>query len=115
MDDCIFCKMVKGEIPSTKIYEDNDFIVVKDINPQPKVHYLMIPKEHYADLTELNEERAAKLGAGLKNLATDVAIDKLCLKEGFRIVANTGKFGCQSVKHLHFHLLGGEQLTDQMG
>ena len=115
MSDCLFCKMVKGEIPVNKLYEDEDFIVIKDINPEPKVHYLMIPKEHYANLTELNDERAVKIGKGLKILSTTIALEKLNLKEGFRVVANTGDWGGQSVHHLHFHLLGGEKLTDKMG
>ena len=114
MDDCLFCKMVKGEIPCTKLYEDENMIIIKDINPQPKIHYLMIPKEHYTDATELTEERAIKLGKMLKK-AVDVAQEKLDLKDGFRLVNNKGAFGCQSVKHLHVHILGGEQLQDCMG
>ncbi len=114
MDDCLFCKMVKGEIPCTKLYEDEDMIIIKDINPQPKIHYLMIPKEHYADITELNDERAIKLGKML-NKAVKVCNEKLDLKDGFRLVNNKGAFGCQSVKHLHVHILGGEQLQDNMG
>ena len=113
MDDCLFCKMVRGEIPCTKLYEDEDMIVIKDINPQPKVHYLMIPKEHYADITELTEDRAKTLGRMLTKVKG--IADKLDLKDGFRLVNNKGAFGCQSVKHLHIHILGGEQLEDRMG
>ena len=114
MDDCLFCKMVKGEIPCTKLYEDDDMIIIKDINPQPKIHYLMIPKEHYADVTELTDDRAIKLGKMIKK-TVEVCNEKLDLKDGFRLVNNKGAFGCQSVKHLHIHILGGEQLEDRMG
>ena len=113
MDDCLFCKMVKGEIPCNKLYEDDDMIVIKDINPQPKVHYLMIPKEHYKDITELDDKKATTLGRMLTKVK-DIAT-KLDLKDGFRLVNNKGDFGCQSVKHLHIHILGGEQLEDKMG
>ena len=114
MEDCLFCKMVKGEIPCNKLYEDDDMIIIKDINPEPKVHYLLIPKEHYKDATELTEDRAIKLGKMIKK-AVDVSNEKLDLKDGFRLVNNKGTFGCQSVKHLHIHILGGEQLEDKMG
>ena len=113
MDDCLFCKMVKGEIPCNKLFEDDDMIVIKDINPEPKVHYLMIPKEHYADITELTNDRAITLGRMLTKVKS--IADKLDLKNGFRLVNNKGAFGCQSVKHLHIHVLGGEQLEDKMG
>ena len=114
MDDCLFCKMVKGEIPCTKLYEDEDMIVIKDISPTPKIHYLMIPKEHYADITELNDERAITLGRMLKKGA-ELADKTLNMKDGFRIVNNKGAHGCQSIKHLHFHIIGGEQLQDRLG
>ena len=83
MDDCLFCKMVKGEIPCNKLYEDDDMIVIKDINPQPKVHYLMIPKEHYKDITELTAERAVTLGRMLTKVK-DIA-ETLDLKDGFTL------------------------------
>lgn len=112
MADCVFCKIVKGEIPSQKLYEDEDMIIIKDLNPQAKVHLLLIPKQHYADITEMTDEQAATLGKCLKKLSA--LVGELGLEDGFRLVSNKGKHGCQSVPHLHIHILGGEQLHDEM-
>lgn len=111
--DCIFCKIIKGEIPSSKVYEDEEFIVIKDVNPQAPVHLLAIPKEHFASVAELNDERAVVVGKMVKKLA-EIAGDN-GLDDGFRIITNKGKHGCQSVAHLHLHLLGGRQLDEKMG
>lgn len=111
--DCIFCKIIKGEIPSSKVYEDEEFIVINDVNPQAPVHLLAIPKEHFASVAELNDERAVVVGKMMKKLA-EIAGDK-GLDDGFRILTNKGKHGCQSVAHLHLHLLGGRQLDEKMG
>ncbi len=111
--DCIFCKIIKGEIPSTKLYEDDEFIVIKDVNPQAPVHLLAIPKEHFASVAELDDERAVVVGKMIKKLA-EIAKEK-GLDDGFRISTNKGKHGCQSVAHLHLHLLGGRQLDEKMG
>lgn len=111
--DCIFCKIIKGEIPSVKVYEDDEFIVIKDVNPQAPVHLLAIPKEHFASVAELNDERAVVVGKMVKKLA-EIAGDN-GLDDGFRIITNKGKHGCQSVSHLHLHLLGGRQLDEKMG
>ena len=111
--DCIFCKIIKGEIPSSKVYEDEEFIVIKDVNPQAPVHLLAIPKEHFASVAELNDERAVVVGKMMKKLA-EIAGDN-GLDDGFRIITNNGKHGCQSVSHLHLHLLGGRQLDEKMG
>lgn len=111
--DCIFCKIIKGEIPSSKVYEDEEFIVIKDVNPQAPVHLLAIPKEHFASVAELNDERAVVVGKMMKKLA-EIAGDN-GLDDGFRIITNKGKHGCQSVSHLHLHLLGGRQLDEKMG
>ncbi len=112
MDDCVFCKIAKGEIPSSKLYEDEDMIIIKDLNPQAKVHLLLIPKEHYADIIEMSDAQAQTLARCLKKLST--LTDKLGLENGFRLVSNKGEDGCQSVKHLHIHILGGEKLSDAM-
>ena len=111
--DCIFCKIIKGEIPSTKLYEDDEFIVIKDVNPQAPVHLLAIPKEHFASVAELDDERAVVVGKMIKKLA-EIAKEK-GLDDGFRISTNKSKHGCQSVAHLHLHLLGGRQLDEKMG
>lgn len=111
--DCIFCKIIKGEIPSSKVYEDEEFIVIKDVNPQAPVHLLAIPKEHFASVAELNDERAVVVGKMMKKLAEIAGVNGL--DDGFRIITNKGKHGCQSVSHLHLHLLGGRQLDEKMG
>ena len=113
MENCIFCKIIKGDIPSTKLYEDEDMIIIKDINPQAAVHLLLIPKEHYANVCEMSDLQALILAKCLKKLAT--LTDTLGLKDGFRIVSNKGANACQSVEHLHIHVLGGSKLSERMG
>lgn len=112
MEDCVFCKIVDGVIPSNKLYEDEDMIIIRDLNPQAEKHFLLIPKQHYADIIEMTDAQAATLAKCLKKLSA--LVDELGLKEGFRLVSNKGKHGCQSVKHLHIHILGGQQLDDRM-
>lgn len=112
MDNCIFCKIVKGDIPSAKVYEDEDMIIIKDLNPQAPVHLLLIPKEHYANIVEMSDAQAQSLAKCLKKLST--LTDKLGLQTGFRLVSNKGEDGCQSVGHLHIHILGGRKLSDTM-
>lgn len=112
MDNCIFCKIVKGDIPSAKVYEDEDMIIIKDLNPQAPVHLLLIPKEHYANIVEMSDAQAQTLAKCLKKLAT--LTDKLGLQNGFRLVSNKGEDACQSVGHLHIHILGGRKLSDTM-
>ena len=112
MDNCIFCKIVKGDIPSTKVYEDDDMIIIKDLNPQAPVHLLLIPKEHYANIIEMTDSQPQTLARCLKKLST--LTDELGLQNGFRLVSNKGEDGCQSVGHLHIHILGGGKLSDTM-
>lgn len=113
MNDCIFCKIIKGEIPSTKVYEDDDMVIIKDIAPQAPIHLLLLPKQHFANIIEMTDEQAQILGRCLKKLST--LVDDLGLKEGFRLISNKGAHACQSVEHLHIHILGGAQLTEKMG
>ncbi|MBP5405287.1 MAG: histidine triad nucleotide-binding protein [Clostridia bacterium] len=110
--DCIFCKIIKGEIPSARVYEDEDMIVIRDIAPQAKYHYLAIPKKHFADVTEMTEEDAVLVGRMLRKIG-DIAAS-LGLEGGFRLVSNKGADAMQSVPHLHIHILGGEKLSDKM-
>lgn len=112
MGNCIFCKIIKGEIPATKIYEDEDMLIIKDVNPQAEIHYLLLPKEHYANIVEMSAEQAQTLAKCIKKLSA--MVDDLGLAGGFRLVSNKGKNGCQSVEHLHIHILGGKQLRDRM-
>ena len=110
--DCIFCKIIAGEIPSPRVYEDDNMIIINDISPQADKHYLMIPKEHYSDITKMSCEQAKTLGlciAKVGELASMLGLDG-----GFRIVSNKGEDGCQSVGHLHIHILGGCKLSGNM-
>lgn len=109
---CVFCKIIKGEIPSQKVYEDDDMIIIKDINPQAQKHYLMIPKQHFANVIEMTAEQAVILGKCLKKIGE--LANELGLEGGFRLVSNKGADACQSVEHLHIHILGGEQLSERM-
>lgn len=109
---CIFCKIANGEIPSTKVYEDDDMVIIKDINPQASIHLLLIPKEHYANIVEMTDEQSIILAKCLKKLSN--MVDELGLKDGFRLVSNKGANACQSVEHLHIHILGGEKLSEKM-
>ena len=112
MENCVFCKIVKGDIPSTKVYEDDDMIIIKDLNPQAPVHLLLIPKEHYANIVEMTDAQSQTLAKCIKKLSK--LTDTLGLKNGFRLVSNKGEDGCQSVGHLHIHILGGSKLSDTM-
>ena len=102
--DCIFCKIAAGEIPSTKVYEDDTVVAFNDLDPQAPVHVLIIPKEHIASAAEINESNSAVV-AHIFEVAAKIAAEK-GLKDGFRIVNNCGDSARQSVKHLHFHLMG---------
>ena len=105
MEDCLFCKIAAGEIPSTKVYEDDTVVAFNDLDPQAPVHVLIIPKEHIASATEINESNSAVV-AHIFEVVAKIAAEK-GLKDGFRIVNNCGDSAGQSVKHLHFHLMGG--------
>ena len=103
--DCIFCKIANGEIPSNKVYEDDKVVAFYDLEPQAPVHILVIPKEHIASAAEINESNSAVI-AHVFEIAAKIAKD-LNLNEGFRIVNNCGDCAGQTVKHIHFHLMGG--------
>lgn len=110
--DCIFCKIVAGEIPSAKVYEDESVYAFRDIQPQAPVHVLVVPKQHIASADEVNGENAALVAKIFE------AIPKIAkaegLENGYRVITNYGEDGCQSVKHLHFHVLGGKKLSERM-
>ena len=110
--DCIFCKIINGEIPSTKVFENDKVLAFKDLNPQAPVHVLVIPKCHIASADELNAENA-NIAADIFSVIPEIA--KLCgLVNGYRVITNIGNDGCQSVKHMHFHVLGGAKLAERM-
>lgn len=113
MSDCLFCKIAAGEIPSTKAYEDEKFYAFMDINPQAKVHALIVPKAHYADMAELSQNEPALAGEMLRKAC--LVAETLGLDNGFRLITNKGADGCQSVRHVHVHILGGEKLSERMG
>ncbi len=110
--DCLFCKIIAGEIPSSKVYEDEVCYAFLDINPQAPVHCLVIPKEHIGSADEICDANTDTVGHIFKTLPRIASA--LGLSNGYRIVSNVGEDGCQSVKHLHFHILGGEKLSDKM-
>ena len=108
MENCIFCKIAAGEIASAKVYEDEEIVIFKDIEPKAKIHLLCVPKEHFATVAELDEGRAALLGRALQKIGA--LRDALGLSEGFRLVVNQGENAGQTVHHLHIHILGGQSL-----
>lgn len=115
MADCLFCKILKGEIPSQKVYEDDMTYAFRDINPQTPAHVLVIPKVHVANVAEAAEQlEDAALAACLKTCARVARMEGLTEK-GFRVVSNCGDNACQSVHHLHFHVMGGRAMTGEMG
>ena len=110
MEDCIFCKIVKGQIPSDKVYEDDNVLAFKDINPEAPVHIVIIPKKHIVSLNDADKEDLEILSHILlivKNIAAENGI----AESGYRLVTNCGADGGQTVPHLHFHLLGGRNLV----
>lgn len=109
MNDCLFCKIIKGELPSSKVYEDDTVYAFNDIDPQAPVHILIIPKEHIKSAAEINSDNS-KLVAHIFEVAAKIAKEK-GLADGFRIVTNCGDSAGQSVKHLHFHMLSGRDFT----
>ena len=111
--DCIFCMIKDGKIPSSKVYEDENIFAFNDINPQAPVHVLVIPKEHVCCTDAINESNSS-LVAKIFEKIPEIA-KKAGATNGYRVVTNCGDDACQSVKHLHFHILGGKQLASEMG
>ena len=107
MEDCLFCRIVRGDIPSQKVYEDDDVLAFRDIHPKAPVHFLIIPKKHITSLAEAEPEDAPLLGKML-SLTRTLALQEGC-RNGFRVLINTGRDGGQEVGHLHIHVLGGPQ------
>ena len=112
MENCIFCKIINGEIKSNIVYQDDDFVVFTDLNPKAKLHYLAVPRKHFATLAEMNEQDIAMLGRILAKIPTLSQI--LGLQNGYRLIINqkgeTGNDAGQEVMHLHIHILAGERL-----
>lgn len=108
MADCLFCKIVAGEIPSRKLYEDEEMLAIYDIDPQAPIHVLVIPKQHIKDCSAITPENSALVGRMFELIAKLAA--QLGVSDGFRVVSNCGESAGQSVDHLHFHLLAGRNL-----
>ncbi len=114
MNDCIFCKIIRGEIPSDKVYEDDRALAFRDINPQAPKHILVIPKDHMADFLAC-ADRSGDLMGHLMGVAARIARAEGLQEKGFRVVTNCGEHGAQSVAHFHIHVIGGAQLSGKMG
>ena len=113
MEDCLFCKIIKGDIPSEKVYEDDEILAFKDINPAAPIHILVIPKNHISSLAHMkpgDEEIISKIYCVINKIAEDMDIKQ----EGYRVIVNCGENGGQEVMHLHFHLLGGKKLGEKI-
>ena len=107
MDNCIFCKIVKGKIPSNKVCENEKFLAFHDLNPQAPVHVLVIPKEHFKSFNELPAEVMAEMSNFIKDVAKKLSV----YENGYRLITNIGNDGGQEVPHIHFHILGGTKLS----
>lgn len=110
--DCLFCSIIKGEIPSGKVYEDELCYAFKDINPQAPAHVLIVPKLHIPSADAVTEENSKYVSHIFETIPKIAA--ELGLSGGYRVITNIGEDGCQSVKHLHFHLVGGKKLSENM-
>jgi histidine triad (HIT) family protein len=106
MDDCLFCKMASGKMAVDKLYEDAQLFAIDDINPRAPVHFMVIPKEHIATLTDLTEAQAPLL-FHMTQVAKQLAAEKGIAENGYRVAVNVGREGGQVVMHLHMHVLGG--------
>lgn len=110
--NCLFCSIIKGDISSGKVYEDDYCYAFNDIAPQAPVHCIVVPKIHISsanDITSGNSEYIAKIFEAIPNIANELKLDN-----GYRVITNIGDDGCQSVKHLHFHILGGKKLPENI-
>ena len=112
MSDCIFCKIIEGVIPSSKVFENEYVYAFRDIAPMAPVHILVVPKLHIASADEISAENSAYVARIFEAIPQIAAAEGLA--NGYRVITNCGEDGCQTVKHLHFHILGGKKLPDTM-
>ena len=112
MKDCLFCRIISGEIPSAKVYEDDLTFAFRDLNPQAPTHVLVVPKKHAASLAEINSLSDTDAAACLRACSKVAELEGL--GNGFRVITNCGADACQSVQHLHFHVLGGRPMEEKM-
>lgn len=113
MNDCLFCKIAAGQIPSTKVYEDETVYAFRDINPQAPTHVLVIPRQHVTGMSAINEASDEVLAACLRACRKVAQLEGV-EATGYRVVSNCGDDACQTVKHLHFHVMGGAHLAERM-
>ena len=113
MEDCLFCKIMNGEIPSSKVFEDDKVYAFKDINPAAPIHILVIPKKHVDSLADLSEEDKDYVWA-IHEAMNKIAEEQGFLNDGYRVVVNCGRDAGQEVMHLHYHLLAGEKFGDKI-
>jgi histidine triad (HIT) family protein len=112
--DCIFCRIVAGEIPADVVYRNEELLAFRDINPQAPTHILIIPKEHIASLNDITSKHQALMGH-IVLLARDLAKKEVISTKGYRLSVSTGPDGGQLVPHVHFHLIGGRKLSGDLG
>ena len=112
MSNCIFCKIIAGEIPSSKVYENELIYAFRDINPMAPVHVLVVPKNHVCCADKIDETNSGCIAKIFEAIPKIAAAEGLT--NGYRIINNCGEDGCQSVKHIHFHVLGGEKLPENI-
>ena len=112
MNDCLFCKIIAGEIPSTKVYEDDKVYAFRDINPQAPVHVLVLPKEHMDSANAITAENVGNVAAVVEAIPKIAAAEGL--SDGYRVINNCGADAGQSVMHIHFHLIGGRKLGEKI-
>ena len=110
MENCIFCKIINGEIPSDKVFENDDVLAFKDIHPVTPIHVLVIPKKHIESIVKLESQEDYRYVTSIHKAINEVASKLEIDKEGFRVVVNCGENGGQEVKHLHYHILAGKKL-----
>ena len=113
MNDCLFCKIIKGEIPSNKVYEDDEILAFYDINPAAPIHILVIPKKHIDSLAKIEKEDEVLIGK-IYGIINKIAEEKGFKEEGYRVIVNCGENGGQEVMHLHFHILAGTRLGEKI-
>ncbi|MDR0915851.1 MAG: histidine triad nucleotide-binding protein [Oscillospiraceae bacterium] len=113
MSDCLFCKIVAGDIPSAKVYEDDDVLAFRDVEPQAPTHVLVVPKTHITSIDALTDGTVALASACLTAIPKVAAAEGLT--NGYRVISNIGEDGGQTVPHLHFHVIGGKKLSNHGG
>ena len=110
--NCIFCKIINGDIPSNKVYEDDKIVAFYDLNPEAKIHFLVVPKEHICCADKITADNSHNISYIFEKIP-EIA-KKAGISNGYRIINNCGDDACQSVKHIHFHILGGEKLPEHI-